>query len=152
MSTPVFKNMDMKVPLYMFDRYVWRDILISSIKESLKQLSEIKKSVRSLKNLCIFSIMKNGIKVHKDEIPSELFDDIRIFCNKHRIHFVTDDSYLLRDDWIIKTYVPIPCSYGRYAMYGTNDKVYFLPNEIDKIMKISQIISQKDHILIDLPI
>lgn len=133
---------NIKLPVYTYDKQIDKDILIYDIKETLLELAKYKKrSPRSLKNLCVFSLVKAGIKVNKGQAPIELLRFIRVFKRKHIHLFPTSMTHTVKTNWKIQVYVlDIPCSYVKYAIVGkdierNNEMIlFYLPRNIDDKM------------------
>lgn len=130
-NVPYFHEKSIKLPVYTYDRHVESELIISDIKQILQKLTKIKKTPRSLINLCIFSLVKNGMNINKYQVPQEILHRIKNFKNKHQTLFPTSMYYESQDNWVVRSYLPVHGNvYTRYAIYGT-DRIFYLPHELD---------------------
>lgn len=59
------------------------------LAHEFKTYDKMKKSVRSLKNICVYHIMNTGINIAKGQVPHELLEYVIQYKRKHRKLFPT---------------------------------------------------------------
>lgn len=115
------------------------------VRSCFQAYSKKKKSVKSLKNICTQTLVNNGTKIEKNQIPNELIEYIRLYICKHRKLFPTFttrtiiiEKLTIKHDKTLYGVGRLSCSeYYSYIIRDQDSKlVYWLSDDLDRRLNL----------------
>lgn len=104
-------------------------------RKNIQLLKKKKKSIRSLKNICVYHMINAGIRVKKDQVPDELLEYIRLYLYNHRNLIPTFSKKIIPITKLSIVHMGIPWSHcsasEEYSQYIVNNS-YWVSDDFDR--------------------